>query len=122
MSVRGRMTMRAVQKRAPAVAADPWGQEAIAAQTFHVVDGQLPCWVWQQERSHITSSDKRAYVAEIRGQFPVKADLSEQDQISDVRDRSGNRVQSFRGTLRINVIIPHRDHLEAIMERVDSGA
>jgi hypothetical protein len=121
MSARGRMTMRAVVKRATDEGDDAWGQEAKANQAWPEVDPAMPCFAWIARRENINDDGVKVYTAEFRAVFPPGADIQEGDQVQEIRNRRGDLVPYMEGIFIVDVIGPGFDKTDAALRRVDGG-
>jgi len=116
MSVRGRMTMRAVQRRDASPSEDAWGQDGVL--DLKTINSNLPCWAWEDRVEHINSEEKRVFISTIRAMLPKNADVKGKDILSEIRGRSGDVV--IEGDLRIENIRPTETFLDVTLERVDA--
>lgn len=78
----------------------------------------VACRVYSKMRKEVIDEDKTALIETIRGLFPLTADVSEAYRISNVKDRLGNVL--FAGPLSIDTIVRRKDHLESMLERIQS--
>ena len=78
----------------------------------------LPCFVWSQARREVVDGGKSALVEDMRGLFPLTADLREGDEISAVQDRLGAELLS--GRFEVEAIQRKHTHIEAFLQRVQS--
>ena len=109
-----RLTMRAAVERAPAAAADRWGQPGAAP--FAPI-GTLPCFIWSNTSREIVDGDKTAPIEDMRGLFALGADLAEDDEIASVTDRGGAEIIPGRLKVEGPVQFKHT-HLEAALRRI----
>jgi hypothetical protein len=107
------MTMRAVVERNTASGTDAHGHPVAPVFTAHAT---LPCFVWSRQRREAVDGAKTALVEDMRGIFPLAADIAEADEIASVTDRRG--VELLSGRVRIDAIQRKHRHLEAALKRV----
>ncbi len=115
MSARGRMTMRADVERNTASGTDAHGHPVAPVFAAHET---IPCFVWFNSSRDVVDGDKQAIIKDARAMFPLKADVTEADEIASIKDRKGNVI--IAGRFSIDAIEPKHDHVEALLERVHS--
>lgn len=113
--MRGRMTMRAAVERNTETGKDPHGNPLPPVFAAHAT---LPCFIWSNRSHQAYPGDRTAMVEDLRGGFPLDADLAEGDEIASVTNRKGTEI--IPGRLRIDAP-PQRKHrhIEAALKRVN---
>lgn len=113
--IAGRLNMRAQLERNQAVGLDNWGQPT--APAFVTIGEPLPCFVWSERTSEIVDGQKTAMIGDFRALFALDADISADDEISDIADRAGAVL--IAGRLRVEGP-PERKHthLEVTLKRI----
>jgi hypothetical protein len=96
MSARAAMTMRATISRDTESTDNDWGTPA--TPSFTEV-GVIPCRAWSVRKEDKSDSSKGAFIEQILAMVPKGADVEERDQVTNIRDRSGE-VQ-FAGPLYV---------------------
>jgi len=113
--MRARMTMRADIERNTAEAVDGWNNPVAPVFTPHL--SALPCYVWGRQNRAVVDGSKTAMIEDLRGLFPLGADLRQGDEIARVTDRRGETL--IAGRLRIETPPQRRrSHLEAALQRI----
>lgn len=112
--IAGRLTMRADVERNQATGTDAYGGPV--APDFQPL-ATIACFIWSKMSRELVDGDKTAMVEDVRGLFPLGADLTEHDEIARVTDRRGTVI--VPGRLRVEGPVQHKHtHLEAALRRV----
>ena len=114
MSARQRMTMRASLSRNATTALNAYNTEDVAD---FAAESVIPCYAWNQSRAFRAPDDKVVIVEALMALVPKDADINEQDEISQIADRTGTVL--FAGTLRVDTIERYPTHYELTLTRVN---
>lgn len=79
--------------------------------------GLVPCFVWSKDSGLVVDGSKTIQVEDLRGMFPLSADVRAGDEIAQVTDRQGTVLIPGRLKIRPPVQYKH-DHAEASLERI----
>lgn len=111
---RRRMTMRAEVERNTASGTDD--HNLPVAPEFEPL-GIVPCFVWSKTSRHAADGEKTVLVEDLRGMFPLSADVRAGDEIARVTDRQDNEL--IPGRLRIQPPAQFKhSHVEMALERI----
>lgn len=108
MTVRNRMTMRAVVER-PAETPDTW-----EGPPDWIEVATVPCRTWTRQRRVPTGDGTHAVIEDLRAAVPIGASVEVGDQLT-VKDRLGDTL--FSGPLAVESIGRHGNHLSLMLRR-----
>lgn len=112
MSARNGMTMRAEIERDNQATEDSLGHDLPPNWQNHIT---VDCIAWSF-REKETVDEKYAAISLVGIQFPLSADITNEDRVKIVKDRRG--ATKFPGPLTIESLVPRRTHLEATCRAV----
>ena len=94
---------------------DDWGNPVPAAWASL---STLPCRAYTRVRKEVVDGNKTVLVEDLRALFPLKASISEDYRIANIKDRQGAVL--FAGPLDISVLQRRGNHIEASLDKVQS--
>ena len=115
MPARQAMTMRADLENNTASAKDDFGNPV---PPVWATLATVACIAYTKTRKEVIDGDKIVLVEDLRALFSLKADVKESYRIANIKDRLG--VVLFAGPLSIDTIQRRRDHIETMLNRIES--
>jgi hypothetical protein len=113
------MRMFAIVSRSETPAVDASGHPG--KSVFEELSGSIPCRIWSKDRRAINNVGRSVVLEDLRGMFPVGADVQEKDRLR-ILDKQGNVI--FPGPIAVESIKPAGgapgagpSHLSAMLAR-----
>ena len=109
------MIMRADIQNNTAVTTDAYGNPIPAVWAAL---STIPCAAFTKVRREVIDGNKIVLVEDLKALFPLNAVVIEDYRIANIKDRLG--VVLFAGPLNIRTIQRRRNHLEVLLDRIQS--